>query len=123
MIEVTEGDKFTLVKVATEKLNNALAPDLKGHFVKLSSEGVKNIILDLSDTKFCDSSGLSAILVGNRVCKNAKGTFVVCGIHDMVEKLIKISQLDSILNLAPTVTEARDIVFMDEVERGFDETE
>lgn len=120
MFNINKEEKLAIVKVNSEKLNSINAPELKNHFVKLSSEDIKNVILDLSEVKFCDSSGLSAILVGNRVSKNSDGTFVVSGIKDMVEKLIQISQLDSILNITPTISEARDLIFMDEVQRSFD---
>ena len=35
------------------------------------------MVVDLSATKYCDSSGLSSILVANRLCKNVEGTFVL----------------------------------------------
>lgn len=117
MFAISQEDKFAVIKVQSDKLNSAISPELKDNFVNLSNNNVKNIVLDLSETKFCDSSGLSAILVGNRVCRNANGTFVVSGVKDMVEKLIQISQLDTILQITPTVSEARDLIYMEEVER------
>ena len=68
--------------------------------------GMKNIILDLSNSRYCDSSGLSAILVANRLCKNAKGTFVLTGLNEAVERLITISQLDTVLNIVGSIDEA-----------------
>jgi len=60
----------------------------------------------LSKCRYCDSSGLSAILVANRLCKNATGTFVLTGLNDAVERLITISQLDTVLNIAGSLDEA-----------------
>lgn len=75
------------------------------------------MILDLSQVSFVDSSGLSAILTGNRLWKEA-GVFVIAGpLHPAVSKLIEISRLDSVLVLIPTVSEAIDYVLMEEVER------
>jgi hypothetical protein len=37
-----------------------------------------------------------------------------------VEKLITISQLDSVLKITPTVNEAVDLVYMEEVERDLE---
>ena len=65
-------DKFenhTLIKVLEEKLDTHIAPTLKSELVLVSGNGEKNIILDLSNCRYCDSSGLSAILVANRLCK------------------------------------------------------
>lgn len=114
---IDKRDKYSIFKLEDEKLNTLNAPKLKSELVILNAGGVKNIILDLSDVAFVDSSGLSAILIGNRLCKQVSGTFAVCKMNDYVSKLIKISQLDSILNIFPTPEEASDFVMMEEVER------
>jgi len=56
-------------------------------------------------------------LVGNRLCKNSNGSFVMCGLSEMVQKLVNISQLGSILNITPTEQEAIDFLMMEEVGR------
>ena len=114
---VNKHDKYVVIQLQEEKLNTQIAPELKAQFVYLNSKGIKNIIIDLSEVKYCDSSGLSAILVGNRLCKNSQGSFVLAKIQESVMKLISISQLESVLNIVPTVEEATDLVIMDEVGR------
>lgn len=120
---IEKKDKYTLFKLEDEKLNTLNAPKLKSELVILNAGGVRNIILDLSEVSFVDSSGLSAILIGNRLCKNVNGTFVVAQLNDYVSKLIKISQLDSILNIMPTIEEAVDFVLMEELERDLKESD
>jgi anti-sigma B factor antagonist len=115
--EIEKNDKYTLIRVKVEKLDSNIAPSLKSELVVLNSDGVKNIIIDLSETRYCDSSGLSAILVANRLCKNAKGAFVLTGLQDSVKKLISISQLDTILSIASSLPEAVDMLLLEEVER------
>lgn len=113
--------KIHLIKVLIEKLDNNVSPSLKSELVVLTTEGVKNIVMDLTAVRYCDSSGLSAILVANRLCKNANGSFVLCSIQEAVKKLISISQLDSILKITNTVDEAVDYVVMEEVDRELGE--
>lgn len=110
-------DNYSLVTITTDKLDALLSPELKADFVLINKKGDKNILLDLSHVKYCDSSGLSALLIGNRVCSESNGSFIVCGVQPMVEKLLKISQLDGILNITPTLPEAIDFLFMEELER------
>ncbi len=107
--QIEKTDKYTIIKVHVEKLDSTVAPSLKSELVVLSADGVKNIIIDLSESRYCDSSGLSAILVANRLCKNNEGVFVLTGLQDSVKKLIAISQLDSILTITPTLLEASEI--------------
>jgi len=111
-------DDYTLIKFSTDKLDAIVAPDLKAELVLISKQGAKNILIDLESVKYCDSSGLSALLIGHRVCKDANGSFILSAIQPAVEKLIVISQLDSILNIKPSTKEAIDSVFVDEIERN-----
>ena len=111
---IEKKDGFTQIQVQVEKLDTHIAPNLKSELVLISGNGEKNIILDLSQVKYCDSSGLSAILVANRLCKNANGTFVVCGLNEAVERLITISQLDTVLNITQTLDEAVSLIIEEE---------
>lgn len=108
--KIEKRDNHTLIQVLDEKLDTHVAPNLKSELVLVSGNGEKNIILDLSNSRYCDSSGLSAILVANRLCKNAKGTFVLTGLNEAVERLITISQLDTVLNIAESINEAEKMI-------------
>ena len=113
---VDKQEKYTLLQLNEDKLDTHLAPQLKSEFITLHAEGVKNIILDLSQVRYTDSSGLSALLVGNRTFQQNDGFFALSCLSDHVMKLIKISQLDGVLNIHPTVEEAVDAVPMNEIE-------
>ncbi|MBQ9470711.1 MAG: STAS domain-containing protein [Bacteroidales bacterium] len=104
--KIQKLENHTLIEVQDEKLDTNIAPGLKSELVLISGNGEKNIVLDLSCCRYCDSSGLSAILVANRLCKNAGGTFVLTGLSEAVERLITISQLDTVLNIAYSKEEA-----------------
>ncbi len=79
-----------------------------------------NFIIDLSLCKYCDSSGLSAVLIGRRLCANSQGSFILCGLQESVSKLIAISQLDTVLSITPTLDEAIQLLHMEEVERDIE---
>ncbi len=100
----------TVIQILAEKLDTHIAPALKSELVLVSGKGEKNIILGLEKCQYCDSSGLSAILVANRLCKNAGGKFVLCGLNEAVERLITISQLDTVLTITGTVEDAEKLM-------------
>ncbi|MGD9993306.1 MAG: STAS domain-containing protein [Salinivirgaceae bacterium] len=108
--KIDKLDNYTQIQVMIDKLDTHIAPSLKSELVLIAGNGEKNIILDLSNCRYCDSSGLSAILVANRLCKNANGTFVLTGLQTAVERLITISQLDTVLNITNTFDEAAEII-------------
>ena len=113
---VDKKEKYTLVKLDEEKLDASVAPELKSELITMHAEGTRNMILDMSSVKYTDSSGLSALLVGNRVFREDGGMFVLAGLNDHVVKLIKISQLDSVLTISPTSEEAVDTIFLNQIE-------
>lgn len=110
-------ERYSVLTLNEDNLNSLIAPKLKSDFILLQQEGIKNMIFDLSNTKFVDSSGLSAILTAHRLFKE-DGAFVLTGkLQPGVKKLIEISKLDIILNIVPTVDEAIDLCMMEELER------
>jgi anti-sigma B factor antagonist len=115
---VERSERYSLIRIQSEKLDTMVAPALKSELVVLNADGVKNLIIDLTETRYCDSSGLSAILVANRLCKNANGVLVVTGLQEPVKKLIAISQLDSILKITPDLAAAIDRLVAEDVEQG-----
>ncbi len=121
--EIEKKDKYTLIKVLEEKFTAKISPEMKADLVGLNTKGLKNIIFDLEGAAYCDSSGLSVILVANRICKENKGCLVICNLQPAVAKLIDISQLSNVLNITPTYAEAIDFLFMDELEKGLGDSE
>lgn len=113
---IDKKDDYCIFSLKEEKLDSTVGPALKSDFVTLNAEGIKNFIIDMSDVKYTDSSGLSALLVGNRIFTEDGGIFVIASLSDHVMKLIKISQLNNVLNIVPTVKEAVDTVFLNQIE-------
>ena len=101
---IDKQEKYSLLRLHEDKLDSSVAPGLKSELITLHAEGVRNIVLDMAEVRYTDSSGLSALLVGNRIVQEDGGIF-------------KISQLDSVLNIVPKVEEAIDAVFMHEIEK------
>lgn len=108
--EIKKRNSYTLIEVLAEKLDTNNAPDLKAQLVVTSGEGEKNIVLDLSRCKYCDSSGLRAVLVANRLCEEAIGACIITGLQPDVETIFRISMLHTVLLIAKTVEEAETLL-------------
>ena len=110
---VDKKDDYAVLTLGEENLNSLKAPDLKSELIVLHNAGIKNLIMDLSNTKFVDSSGLSAILTGNRLWADSGNEFVLTGlVHPSVKMLITISRLDSVLTIKDSLNEAAKFVMM-----------
>ena len=120
---IDKQEKYSLIALNEDKLDSSLAPLLKTELITLHAEGVPNVILDLKDVRYTDSSGLSSLLVGNRTFQQDGGMFVLTNLSEHTMKLIKISQLDGVLNILPTVEEAVDAVIFNDIEGSLKEGE
>jgi anti-anti-sigma factor len=113
---VDKQDHYTVLQLQEENLNALIAPELKSEFIFMRNEGVQNLILDLSQVKYVDSSGLSAILTANRLWKDM-GRFILSDvIHEGVGRLIEISRLETILTILPSKAEAIEKVLHEKAE-------
>lgn len=115
---IDKHEKYVLIKVDEAKLDSQISPKLKTELILANAEGQRNIILDLSVVEDVeDSSDLSSLLVGHRLCENAGGVFIITGLNDRLSSLLAISQLDNVLAVVAKVEEAIDLIFMEEIEK------
>jgi anti-sigma B factor antagonist len=98
------------LKLSEKRLDSNIASKLKAEFLILCTEDVKNCYVDLSDVEFCDSSGLSALLITQRHTQQTGGRSYLVGCKESVLKLIKISQLDRVFEFKDKVKKIDDKV-------------
>ncbi len=120
---ITKGDKYVIFKIEESRLDAVVSPEVKSHVIIIKSEGIRNIIIDLKDIKYADSSGLSAILTANRVCKEQNGLLVLSNVSEQVMKLLEITQLHRVIEILQSNEEAIDRIFLHEVENDLNSEE
>lgn len=100
-------DDIFIFKVEEKKMDSTISADFKGELTILcQSENPKKLIIDLSEVDYCDSSGLSALLLAYRQIRDSEGVFRLAAASERVASLIRISQLDRYLIMKKDVNEA-----------------
>jgi anti-sigma B factor antagonist len=94
--KVEKKNDSVYLKLSEKRLDSNIASKLKAEFLILSTEDVKYFYIDLSEVEFCDSSGLSSLLITQRHTQQVGGKSILVGCKENVIKLIKISQLDRV---------------------------
>ncbi len=105
--DVTKNGSTAVLTLKERKLDVSVSPELKGEFILLCRPTLKSLVLDLSAVEFCDSSGLSALLIADRLMREHKGVIKLVGVHKKVLSLLKISQLDKVFPIFDTITKAQ----------------
>jgi len=94
----------TILKLQGKKLDASVAPELKGKILVVCK--TKELIIDLTAIEFCDSSGLSALLLAERKMRETGGAVKLVGVQKKVLSLMKISHLDQTFQMFDTVAKA-----------------
>ena len=101
-----DGD-VAIFKILEKSFDASIAGLAKGELtILLSAEDVKKLVFDLSEIEYCDSSGLSAILLSFRILQTNDGQIRLAAPQKNVRTLIEISQLNRVLPIKETVEEA-----------------
>ncbi len=105
--ETKRVEDITVFKLNEKRLDTNISGLVKGEFtLLLKVEGITKLIIDLSDVESCDSSGLSSILVANRIIQTTGGKIRLAAPSEKVFSLIRITQLDRVLRVCETVNQA-----------------
>lgn len=107
------------MKTKISERYNAVIIELKGNVMggedtkefndllhKLIDEGKKNVVVDLHEVKFMNSSGLGMLIGGLTTMKKSDGTFRLSRVTDKIESLLIITKLITIFETFKSVDEA-----------------
>lgn len=107
------------MKIKTSEKYGAVIIELKGNVMggedtknftdllhKLIDENKLNVIVDLADVKFMNSSGLGMLISGLTTMKKATGHFKLTSVSDKIESLLIITKLITIFETFDNVDAA-----------------
>ncbi len=105
--ETKHINNIIIFKLNEKKLDANISGLVKAEFtLLLKVEGETKLIIDLTEVESCDSSGLSALLVANRLINGNGGDLRVISPSEKIRQLISITQLDRVLTLSDSVDDA-----------------
>ncbi|MCU1656168.1 MAG: anti-sigma factor antagonist [Pseudonocardiales bacterium] len=84
------------------------APALRDRLSELLTTDNKVVIVDLGDVGFLDSTGLGALVAARTAATEAGGRLPVVCDRERILKLFRITGLDTVFEIYPSVDEAAD---------------
>jgi len=103
---IEHQDSISIFSLKEEILDASNAPEVKAELLILCQPTVEALIIDLSKVKQSDSAGLGALLLAHRQMNEHEAPVILVGVSDRIMSLLRISQLDWLFELAPTVEDA-----------------
>lgn len=117
---IEKNEQYALIRLTETDFGGDIPADFEAATRSLIREGHSNLIVDLATVQSIDLAGLASIRKINRQCSNELGMLVlVSKDDDLIEQLEGTNIAD--LTVLPTVEEAIDAVFMNELENDFRE--
>ena len=92
--------------IESPRLDAATAVDFKNQMAELLGSGNHNIVIDLAQVTFVDSSGLSAIISLLKTL-GQDGNLALASPSGPVESLLKLTRFDRILPIYQSADQAR----------------
>jgi anti-sigma B factor antagonist len=105
-IKINERYEAVVLELKGNVMGGEDTKDFNEMLHKLIDKGQKNIIIDLSEVKFMNSSGLGMLIGGLTTMKKAEGNLKLARVTDKIESLLIITKLITIFEFYETVDEA-----------------
>ena len=86
------------------------SPRVKEGIERLLADRPRRVYVDLSRVTYIDSSGLAALIEAMQQINAYGGHLALFGIHDSVEAIFHIAQLDQVFRIFPDQATAREIM-------------
>ena len=105
-IEALPAPPGTLLLRLVGELDLAASDGFRECIQAAVGSGVRNVVLDMADARFIDSSMLKELLRANTATQDAGGRLVLTEVQPAVERLLNLTRVREILAFAPSREEA-----------------
>jgi anti-sigma B factor antagonist len=95
-----------VIHVDEERLDAHNSAELKIEFQKLFEAGSKDLLVDLKDVRFIDSSGLGALVSGFKNATSSHGTLRLASLQPQVKSMFELTRLHRVFEIYLTVADA-----------------
>ncbi|AYV22816.1 MULTISPECIES: STAS domain-containing protein [Vibrio] len=102
--EVSNNDLFTVVEVQESRFDAKLAPTFRQSMEDIQGDIKPNLLLDLSNVNFMDSSGLGAVMAVYKLLRDRQ--IAIVGAKQPVRDLLKLTRMDRLVKTYDTVEDA-----------------
>ncbi len=115
---IEKNEQFALLRLTESAFSDEVPTEFETISHVLFREGYSNIIMDMDPVQSVDQGGVTTLRKTSRQCTNEDGLFIAVTKNDALIELLDKSNLSE-LTIMPTVEEAIDAVFMNELENDF----
>lgn len=107
IVEIHEDIIRIVTIVPTGRLDALQAPEFRKQIEQLFNEGVRNLVIDLSQTPFLDSAGMAVLVSALKQCRERGGDArMVWPGSAPVKRILSLTKFDRVFEMKDSVAEA-----------------
>ena len=105
-LKTEANNDLMVIYVREERLDAHNAEELKAEMNRLFEGGTKDILIDLKEVRFIDSSGLGVLVSGFKNASTRQGSLKLCGLQTQVRSMFELTRLHRVFEIFPSSMEA-----------------
>lgn len=106
IVDINDSGNVVLMAIKEERLDAHNSGELKTRMLGLFEEGKINIVIDLADVRFVDSSGLGALVSGYKNASARNGNLKLSSLQPQVKSMFELTRLHRVFEIFPGSEEA-----------------
>lgn len=115
--KIDTKDTFTIIVPETAEINAKMTGELMEKCREMRQSGSNNFIIDLANCAKLEKNAVEGMVALHEDCYGNEQSLVYTGLNKDVMNILKENDTDLLINVAPTMKEAVDIVSMEILER------
>jgi anti-sigma B factor antagonist len=105
-LKTEANGKVMVVGVREERLDAHNSDELKIEINRLFESGTKELLVDLKEVRFIDSSGLGVLVSGYKNAATHQGSIKLCSLQTQVKSMFELTRLHRVFDIYQTMDEA-----------------
>ncbi|MHB1400425.1 MAG: STAS domain-containing protein [Trichloromonadaceae bacterium] len=106
MVNILDRGALVLIEVKEERLDAHNSGNLKTQMLSLFEDGKHDLVIDLKDVRFVDSSGLGSLVSGFKNASARNGNLKLCGLQPQVKSMFELTRLHRVFEIFASADEA-----------------
>ncbi|HEY3297451.1 MAG TPA: STAS domain-containing protein [Armatimonadota bacterium] len=102
---ISDSSGVSVIRIAGE-VDIYTAPDFKSTLDEAIIAGARDLVVDMAEVTYMDSSGFGTLLSATKRLKPEGGSISLAKCNDAIERMLRITRLDSIFGIFPQVDDA-----------------
>lgn len=105
-LNIVDYPQAVVISVQEARLDAHNSPELKTAILQQFDADKTNLIVDLNEVRFIDSSGLGVLVSGFKNASARNGVLLLCSMQPQVKSMFELTRLHRVFDIYATSDEA-----------------